>query len=100
MLEGQQEEKQEAVRGGGEHLGHLRRGNGGGCRLAVVEKESGLGKYKLCVFVGQVFGSVSAGFETDASSQNHLPGWSDAARTHQTSQTEPQTGPQRVTGKI
>lgn len=78
MLEGQQEEKQEAVRGGGEHLGLLRRGNGG----------------------GQVFGSVSAGFETDASSQNHLPGWSDAARTHQTSQTEPQTGAQRVTGKI
>lgn len=50
------------------------------------------------VFPGQVLRSVSAEFETDASTQNHLPGRSGAARERQTSQTEPQTGAGRVTG--
>lgn len=45
VLEGQQEEKQEAVRGGGEHLGLLQRGAAVDAGFAVVEQESALGKH-------------------------------------------------------
>lgn len=58
----------------------------------------------ICVFAlfpfvcpGKSIGNLSAGFETDATTQNYLSGWTDA-NTEQTSQTEPQTGAEQTAG--
>lgn len=56
-------------------------------------------RVKGCLFAGQDFRSFSAGFETDASAQNHLPGRSDPKHACQSSTARSQAGGRRPAGK-
>lgn len=52
-----------------------------------------------CLFAGQDLRSVSAGFETDASAQNHFPGRSHPKLARQRSAAQSQAGGRRPAGE-
>lgn len=94
----QQEAEQEEVGGGrgGQHLGLLQRGETCSNHTFphILYGQVDNGTFNR-VFPGQDFRIVSAGFEAETSTQNHLPGRPDAALARQTSQAESQTGAHR-----
>lgn len=57
------------------------------------------GRLNGCVFAGPDFRNFSAGLETNASTQNHLPGRSDPKHARQSSTAWSQAGGRRPTGE-